>query len=128
MPSLLRARHGKDYVVFGFAFGEGSFQVRDWSKAKGTAVTEVTLGAPATGDVSAPFRATGKPIVVAYTQEDVDDWTRAMVRSFAACGVHSGDIIQNAYGYGLFTGGLGAHYGAEALRSEEHTFDSSHRT
>jgi phenylacetate-CoA ligase len=58
---------------------------------------------------------TGKPIVVAYTQEDVDDWSRAMLRSFAACGVHSGDIIQNAYGYGLFTGGLGAHYGAEAL-------------
>ncbi|MBI5384195.1 MAG: phenylacetate--CoA ligase [Verrucomicrobia bacterium] len=58
---------------------------------------------------------TGKPIVVAYTQEDVDDWSLAMLRSFAACGVHSGDIIQNAYGYGLFTGGLGAHYGAEAL-------------
>ena len=58
---------------------------------------------------------TGKPIVVAYTQEDVDDWATAMLRSFAACGVHSGDIIQNAYGYGLFTGGLGAHYGAEAL-------------
>jgi len=58
---------------------------------------------------------TGKPIVVAYTKEDLDDWTRAMVRSLAACGVHSGDIVQNAYGYGLFTGGLGAHYGAEAL-------------
>ena len=58
---------------------------------------------------------TGKPIVVAYTQEDVKDWSLAMVRSFAACGVHSGDIVQNAYGYGLFTGGLGAHYGAEAL-------------
>jgi len=58
---------------------------------------------------------TGKPIVVAYTKEDLDDWARAMVRSFAAYGVHSGDIIQNAYGYGLFTGGLGAHYGAEAL-------------
>jgi phenylacetate-CoA ligase len=58
---------------------------------------------------------TGKPIVVAYTKEDVDDWARAMVRSFCACGVHSGDIVQNAYGYGLFTGGLGAHYGAEAL-------------
>ena len=38
-----------------------------------------------------------------------------MVRSFAACGLHRGDIVQNAYGYGLFTGGLGAHYGAEAL-------------
>ena len=58
---------------------------------------------------------TGKPIVVAYTQEDLDDWSRVMLRSFAACGVHRGDIVQNAYGYGLFTGGLGAHYGAEAL-------------
>ncbi len=58
---------------------------------------------------------TGKPIVVAYTQEDLDDWSSVMVRSFAACGLHCGDIIQNAYGYGLFTGGLGAHYGAEAL-------------
>jgi phenylacetate-CoA ligase len=58
---------------------------------------------------------TGKPIVVAYTQEDVQVWTNVMVRSFAACGLHEGDIIQNAYGYGLFTGGLGAHYGAEAL-------------
>ena len=58
---------------------------------------------------------TGKPIVVAYTQQDVDVWTNVMRRSFAACGLHRGDIIQNAYGYGLFTGGLGAHYGAEAL-------------
>ena len=58
---------------------------------------------------------TGKPIVVAYTQADVDVWTSVMVRSFAACGLHHGDVIQNAYGYGLFTGGLGAHYGAEGL-------------
>ncbi len=58
---------------------------------------------------------TGKPIVVAYTKEDLAVWTNVMVRSFAACGLHEGDIIQNAYGYGLFTGGLGAHYGAEAL-------------
>ena len=58
---------------------------------------------------------TGKPIVVAYTQQDLDTWSQVMVRSFAACGLHRGDIIQNAYGYGLFTGGLGAHYGAEAL-------------
>lgn len=58
---------------------------------------------------------TGKPIVVAYTKEDVDDWAQVMMRSFLACGLHRGDIIQNAYGYGLFTGGLGAHYGAEAL-------------
>ena len=58
---------------------------------------------------------TGKPIVVAYTQADVDVWASVMLRTFAACGLHAGDIIQNAYGYGLFTGGLGAHYGAEAL-------------
>jgi phenylacetate-CoA ligase len=58
---------------------------------------------------------TGKPIVVAYTQEDVAVWTNVIMRSLAACGLHEGDIIQNAYGYGLFTGGLGAHYGAEAL-------------
>lgn len=58
---------------------------------------------------------TGKPIVVAYTQQDVNVWSEVMVRTFAACGCHRGDVIQNAYGYGLFTGGLGAHYGAEAL-------------
>jgi phenylacetate-CoA ligase len=58
---------------------------------------------------------TGKPIVVAYTQADLDVWTQVMVRTFAACGIHRGDVVQNAYGYGLFTGGLGAHYGAEAL-------------
>ena len=58
---------------------------------------------------------TGKPIVVAYTQEDINVWTSVMVRTFAACGLHRHDIIQNAYGYGLFTGGLGAHYGAEGL-------------
>ena len=58
---------------------------------------------------------TGKPIVVAYTREDLDVWTNVMVRSLASCGITHGDIVQNAYGYGLFTGGLGAHYGAEAL-------------
>jgi phenylacetate-CoA ligase len=58
---------------------------------------------------------TGKPIVVAYTQDDIRVWTETIMRSLAACGLHAGDIIQNAYGYGLFTGGLGAHYGAEAL-------------
>ena len=58
---------------------------------------------------------TGKPIVVAYTQSDLEVWTEVMVRTFAACGLHRGDVIQNAYGYGLFTGGLGAHYGGEAL-------------
>jgi len=58
---------------------------------------------------------TGKPIVVAYTRQDLEVWTAVMVRAFAACGLDHGDIVQNAYGYGLFTGGLGAHYGAEAL-------------
>jgi len=58
---------------------------------------------------------TGKPIVVAYTQQDLEVWTSVMVRAFAACGLTHGDVVQNAYGYGLFTGGLGAHYGAEAL-------------
>ncbi len=58
---------------------------------------------------------TGKPIVVAYTREDVEVWSEVMARTFAACGLHRGDILQNAFGYGLFTGGLGAHYGAEAL-------------
>ena len=58
---------------------------------------------------------TGKPIVVAYSQRDLDVWTNAIVRSLASFGLHRGDILQNAYGYGLFTGGLGLHYGAEAL-------------
>jgi phenylacetate-CoA ligase len=58
---------------------------------------------------------TGKPIVVAYTQEDLDVWSQVMERTFACCGLHRGDVVQNAYGYGLFTGGLGAHYGAERL-------------
>ena len=58
---------------------------------------------------------TGKPIVVAYTQEDIDVWRSVMVRTFLACGLTKGDVVQNSYGYGLFTGGLGIHYGAEAL-------------
>ena len=58
---------------------------------------------------------TGKPIVVAYTSADLEVWSQVMERAFATCGLHRSDIIQNAYGYGLFTGGLGAHYGAERL-------------
>ncbi|WP_248341793.1 phenylacetate--CoA ligase family protein [Anaeromyxobacter paludicola] len=58
---------------------------------------------------------TGKPIVVAYTAGDLEVWKSAMVRTLACCGLHAGDVVQNAFGYGLFTGGLGAHYGAEAL-------------
>ena len=58
---------------------------------------------------------TGKPIVVAYTQNDVAVWANVVARALASYGLHEGDIIQNSYGYGLFTGGLGLHYGAEAL-------------
>ena len=58
---------------------------------------------------------TGKPIVVGYTREDMETWKNVIVRCLAATGLHRGDILQNAYGYGLFTGGLGLHYGAEAL-------------
>lgn len=58
---------------------------------------------------------TGKPTVVGYTQGDIERWAGLMARSMAAAGARPGDIIHNAYGYGLFTGGLGAHYGAERL-------------
>ena len=65
--------------------------------------------------IHASSGTTGKPTVVGYTRKDIDTWTELMARSFVAAGVHKGDIIHNAYGYGLFTGGLGAHYGAEKL-------------
>ncbi len=58
---------------------------------------------------------TGKPTVVGYTADDLDRWTELMARSLACAGVLPGDIVHNAYGYGLFTGGLGVHYGAERL-------------
>jgi phenylacetate-CoA ligase len=58
---------------------------------------------------------TGKPTVVGYTQNDIDVWADLVARSIRAAGGRAGDIIQVAYGYGLFTGGLGAHYGAERL-------------
>ena len=58
---------------------------------------------------------TGKPTVVGYTKGDLDLWSDLMARSLACAGVMPGDIVHNAYGYGLFTGGLGAHYGAERL-------------
>ncbi|MEZ5738575.1 MAG: phenylacetate--CoA ligase [Burkholderiaceae bacterium] len=60
---------------------------------------------------------TGKPTVVGYTRADLDNWSDLMARSLAGAGAHAGDVIHNAYGYGLFTGGLGAHYGAERLGS-----------
>ncbi len=59
---------------------------------------------------------TGKPTVVGCTPRDIATWAKLMARSMACAGVHRGELVHNAYGYGLFTGGLGAHYGAEALR------------
>ena len=58
---------------------------------------------------------TGRPTVVGYSARDIDTWSDLMARSLYAAGARPGDIIHNAFGYGLFTGGLGAHYGAERL-------------
>lgn len=65
--------------------------------------------------VHASSGTTGKPTVVGYTRNDIDMWADVMARSIRAAGGKPGDKIHNAYGYGLFTGGLGAHYGAERL-------------
>src|SRR5471032_2104322 len=62
---------------------------------------------------------TGKPTVVGYTAKDIETWAEVMARSMYVAGTRPGDIVHNAYGYGLFTGGLGAHYGAERLRCTE---------
>ena len=58
---------------------------------------------------------TGKPTVVGYTRKEIDIWADLVARSIRASGGRPGDIVHVAYGYGLFTGGLGAHYGAERL-------------
>ncbi|MEY4750332.1 MAG: hypothetical protein RIQ60_2546 [Pseudomonadota bacterium] len=65
--------------------------------------------------VHASSGTTGKPTVVAYTQKDIDTWADLAARSIRAAGGRPGDMVHVAYGYGLFTGGLGAHYGAERL-------------
>ena len=65
--------------------------------------------------IHASSGTTGKPTVVGYTQGDIDRWADLVARSIRASGGRAGDIIHIAYGYGLFTGGLGAHYGAERL-------------
>lgn len=65
--------------------------------------------------IHASSGTTGKPTTVGYTQGDIDMWAEVMARSLAGCGTTADDIVQVAYGYGLFTGGLGAHYGAERL-------------
>ena len=65
--------------------------------------------------IHASSGTTGKPTVVGYTRADIDHWADLVARSIRAAGGRSGDILHVAYGYGLFTGGLGAHYGAERL-------------
>ena len=65
--------------------------------------------------IHASSGTTGKPTVVGYTARDIDTWAELMARSIHAAGGRAGDIAHVAYGYGLFTGGLGAHYGAERL-------------
>ncbi|HVO87231.1 MAG TPA: phenylacetate--CoA ligase PaaK [Casimicrobiaceae bacterium] len=65
--------------------------------------------------IHASSGTTGKPTVVGYTARDIDTWASVMARSIRAAGGRPGDIVHIAYGYGLFTGGLGAHYGAEKL-------------
>ncbi|WP_295991813.1 phenylacetate--CoA ligase PaaK [Rugamonas sp.] len=65
--------------------------------------------------VHASSGTTGKPTVVGYTQNDIDTWANVVARSIRAAGGRRGDMVHIAYGYGLFTGGLGAHYGAERL-------------
>src|SRR6478672_11745527 len=65
--------------------------------------------------VHASSGTTGKPTVVGYTQKDVDMWADVVARSIRAAGGRAGDMVHISYGYGLFTGGLGAHYGAERL-------------
>ena len=65
--------------------------------------------------VHASSGTTGKPTVVGYTARDIETWSSLMARSIRAAGARPGDIVHVAYGYGLFTGGLGAHYGAEKL-------------
>uniref|UniRef100_Q07SZ7 Phenylacetate-coenzyme A ligase n=1 Tax=Rhodopseudomonas palustris (strain BisA53) TaxID=316055 RepID=Q07SZ7_RHOP5 len=65
--------------------------------------------------IHASSGTTGKPTVVGYTGNDLNAWSDLMARSLASAGATAGDIVHNAYGYGLFTGGLGAHYGAERL-------------
>ena len=65
--------------------------------------------------IHASSGTTGKPTVVGYTQGDIDRWADLVARSMRAAGARAGDLVHIAYGYGLFTGGLGAHYGAERL-------------
>jgi len=74
-----------------------------------------TMGLDDVVRVHASSGTTGKPTVVGYTKKDIDTWANLMARALTCAGASRGDMVHNAYGYGLFTGGLGAHYGAEKL-------------
>ncbi|HPP98647.1 MAG TPA: AMP-binding protein, partial [Ottowia sp.] len=65
--------------------------------------------------IHASSGTTGKPTVVGYTRKDIDTWADVVARSLRAAGARPGDMLHQSYGYGLFTGGMGAHYGAERL-------------
>ena len=65
--------------------------------------------------IHASSGTTGKPTTVGYTRDDIDMWAEVMARTLAGAGTTDEDVVQIAYGYGLFTGGLGAHYGAERI-------------
>lgn len=65
--------------------------------------------------IHASSGTTGKPTVVGYTANDIEVWSEVMARSMMSCGTDKNSIVQNAYGYGLFTGGLGVHYGSEKI-------------
>ena len=74
-----------------------------------------TVGLDDVVRIHASSGTTGKSTVVGYTRNDIETWANLMARALTCAGVHKGDMVHNAYGYGLFTGGLGAHYGAECL-------------
>ena len=79
-------------------------------------------------EIHASSGTTGKPTVVGYTRGDIEIWGEVMGRTFAAGGVGTNDILQNAYGYGLFTGGLGGHYGASKVGAWRASDSSSGRS
>jgi phenylacetate-CoA ligase len=76
---------------------------------------QALAGLHASSGTSGTSGTSGKPTIVAYTSKDIDTWATLVARSIRAAGGRAGDLVHIAYGYGLFTGGLGAHYGAERL-------------
>ena len=96
-----------------------AIQVHTYGDATQLHLEEIPQPVPGEGEVLVRVHAssgtTGRPIVVGYTKGDIDTWSDVMARSIRAAGGRTGMIMHNAYGYGLFTGGLGAHYGAERL-------------